>query len=95
MGLRHIVLLSLDERCDVDGLVDALRALPPVIPELRRYEVGVDAGLSEGNATLAVLAEFDDAAGWAAYRDHPQHVQVVAERIRPHLAQRLAVQHPF
>ena len=94
MGFRHVVLLTLDEACDVDELVASLRQLPEQIPELRNYVVGRDAGLSEGNATVAVVADCDDQAGWEAYRDHPAHVAVIAEKIRPHLVARTAVQHP-
>lgn len=95
MGVRHVVLLTLDESCDVDGLVAALRELPAQIPSLRSYVVGRDLGLSEGNATVAVVADCDDEAGWIAYRDHPAHQQIIAERVRPHLVQRTAVQHTF
>lgn len=93
MAFRHVVLLTLDEGADVDGLLDALRALPDEIPELRSYVVGRDAGVSEGNATVAVVADFDDEAGFLAYRDHPAHQRVIAERIAPHLVARTAVQH--
>lgn len=93
MGFRHIVLLTLDDACDVDGVIAALRTLPGQIPELRSYVVGRDAGLTEGNATVAVVADCDDQAGWEAYRDHPAHQAVIAERIKPHLVSRTAVQH--
>jgi hypothetical protein len=93
MPFRHVVLITLDDDCDVDGLLAALRELPAAIPELRSYVVGRDAGLSEGNATIAVVADVDDEAGWLAYRDHPAHQQVIAERMRPHLVARTAVQH--
>lgn len=93
MALRHIVLLTLDDACDVDGLVAALGALPAAIPEIRSYEVALDAGLADGNAGLSVVATFDDEAGWATYRDHPSHVAVIAERIKPHLVGRSATQH--
>jgi hypothetical protein len=93
MPFRHVVLLTLDDRADVDGLLDALGGLPEAIPELRAYQVGRDAGLVAGNATVAVVADFDDEAGWRTYADHPAHQAVIAERIRPHLVTRAAVQH--
>lgn len=93
MPLRHIVLLTLDDACDVDGLVAALESLPALIPEIATYEVHRDAGLADGNATVAVVATFDDADGWAVYRDHPAHVAVITERIKPHLVARSATQH--
>ena len=94
MPFRHVVLLTFADGTDVDGIAAALRQLPAQIPELRSYVVGVDAGIGEGNAQLAVVADFDDEAGYLAYRDHPAHQQVIAERIRPALTARAAVQHP-
>lgn len=93
---RHVVLLTLNAEttaAELDALVDGLHGLPAEIPELKRYEVGVDAGVSEGNATLAVVADCDDQAGWEAYRDHPAHQKLIAELLRPHLVSRTAVQH--
>lgn len=94
MGFRHVVLLTLDDACDVEALLAELRQLPAAIPELRGYVVGRDAGISEGNATVAVVADFDDRAGYETYRDHPAHQAVIAGRIAPHLVARAAVQHP-
>lgn len=93
MPVRHISLLTLDDTCDVDALVAELRRLPEQIPALRSYVVGRDLGISEGNATVAVVADVDDEAGFVAYRDHPAHQRVLDELIRPHLVARAAVQH--
>jgi hypothetical protein len=91
--LRHLVLLVLDDRADLDRLVGSLRRLPDLIDEIRAYEVLVDAGLAEGNAQVAVIGTFDDEAAWRAYIDHPEHQAVVQEQIRPHLVTRTAIQH--
>lgn len=96
MGLRHIVTLTLRDDTpagDVEAIAQALRDLPDVIPELRSYVIGVDAGLSEGNAHVAVVADFDDVEGWEAYRDHPAHRAVITQQIVPVLVSRSAVQH--
>lgn len=71
---------------------DALAALPALIPELREYRFGDDAGLAEGNHDFAVVADFDDAAGFRAYQEHPEHRRVLTEVVRPLLAARAAVQ---
>lgn len=92
-GLRHVVLLTLDDGCDVDALLAALGDLPAQIPALRGYVVGRDAGISEGNATVAVVADLDDEAGFVAYRDHPAHQAVIETHIKPWLVSRTAVQH--
>lgn len=93
---RHVVLLSIDPTAGDDApeqIVTALRSLPSVIPELRAYVVGRDAGMAPDNSTIAVVADFDDEAGYLAYRDHPEHQRVIAELIRPVLLGRSAVQH--
>ena len=93
--LRHVVLLRFTPQATpaaVAAAVDALRTLPDSIDDIVGYEVGVDAGLAEANASLVVLAEFADAEGWRRYQEHPDHQRVLAEHLRPILAQRLALQ---
>jgi uncharacterized protein with GYD domain len=94
---RHVVLLTWNDTATAaerQAVVDGLTALPAAIPEIRSYQVGVDAGLAPvGNSDLVVVADFDDQAGYMAYRDHPVHQDVIARCIRPILASRAAVQH--
>lgn len=93
---RHVVtFLWTDDATAAQktAVVDELRALPAVIDTIRDYRVGADAGLAEGNAHFAVVADFDDVDGYLTYRDHPEHQRVIVERIRPILASRAAVQY--
>lgn len=95
-GVRHVVTLTFrDDTTDeqVDAIVGALRALPESIPELKGYVVGPDLGRSDGNSSLAIVADFDSWEGYEAYRDHPDHVAVATDLIVPVLAGRGAVQH--
>lgn len=93
---RHVVMLrwlpdaTPEQRSAVES---GLAALPAVIPEIRDYTIGADAHVNEGNYDLVVVADFDDVNGYLVYRDHPDHVAVITERIRPILADRAAVQH--
>ena len=96
MTFRHVVLLNFTDETtaqDVRVIVDALNTLPARIPALRDYRVGIDVGLAEGNAHFAVVAEFDDVAGYVTYRDDPEHQRIIAELIRPRLASRVAAQY--
>ncbi len=95
-GLRHVVTLTFREDTTDDHLstiVDALRALPAAISEVEDYSVGLDAGLAEGNATLAIVGDFASVADYEVYRDHAAHHQVINEHILPVIAGRSAVQH--
>lgn len=92
---RHVVCLTFREGTPtsaVDALVDALRTLPAAIPEIRGYSAGADAGLVDGNAHLAIVADFDGAEGWRAYQEHPEHVRVITELMRPIVEGRTAAQ---
>ena len=94
--LRHVVLMQLNDDATTEriaDLVDGLRALPAAIAEIRRYEVGADLGLRDGNFDLAIVAEFDDDSAFRAYVAHPAHMAVLEERVLPTVAQRFAVQH--
>lgn len=93
--IRHVVVITwLPEASGEQKrqVRDGLAALPPLMTGLRAYSFGPDAGLNEGNADLAIVADFDDAAAYLAYRDHPAHVDVVRRLIAPISQQRRAVQ---
>jgi len=95
---RHVSLLRWKPDASDDARTrarDAIRALPAVIAEIRAYRVGDDVRETAGNYDLAIVADFDDADGYAAYRDHPEHRRVIDEFVRPILDARAAVQHPF
>jgi Stress responsive A/B Barrel Domain len=69
--------------------------LPSIVPSVRAFASGPDAGLGQGNFDFAVSADFDDEAGFFAYRDDPGHRDVVQRYILPITAQRVAVQFEF
>jgi hypothetical protein len=72
-----------------------LGRLPGLLPVLRAYHVGPDLGLAEGNFEFAVVADFDDLEGLQAYRDNPEHREIIARFIQPIAAERAAVQYQF
>lgn len=92
---RHVVLLTFNEgttKAQQDAVIAGLQGLPVQIPEIRRYHFGLDAGIADGNASLAVVAEFDDQAGYQAYATNAVHLKLIAETIKPVLSARSAVQ---
>ncbi|MCC5952864.1 MAG: Dabb family protein [Acidimicrobiia bacterium] len=94
--IRHVVLFrwvadaTPGQRASV---ADALSTLPGIIEEIREYRFGPDAGINEGGWDFAVVADFDDADGYLAYRDHPRHREVVTEVIQPIAADIARVQY--
>ena len=62
------------------------------IDTIRHYSFGPDAGLADGNWDFGVVADFADVDGYIAYRDHEAHQALIAQWIRPIVAERAAMQ---
>jgi len=95
-GFRHVVLFRWREDATAEQtrtLEDRLNELPGVIPELRAYSIGGDAGINDGNFDFAVVADFADRDAYLVYRDHPTHRKVIDECVAPIVAERCAVQY--
>ncbi len=96
MTFRHVVLLRWQDdtaQAAQDAVVVGLRGLPGQIDAIRSYNVGTDARVDDANYDVVVVADFDDADGYVAYRDHPAHRRVIDERIVPIVADRAAIQY--
>lgn len=96
--IRHSVLFKWKPEATQEQLQQAaveLAKLPSIVPSVRAFASGPDAGLNQGNFDFAVAADFDDEAGYLAYRDDPGHRDIVQRYITPILAERAAVQFEF
>jgi hypothetical protein len=77
----------------VERVVAALSGLPASIDSIRTYACGADVGAAgAANYDFAVAATFDDIDGWRAYGTHAEHERVLAEVVRPWIAERASVQ---
>lgn len=71
---------------------EELGRLPGLIPQVRAYHIGEDLGLA-GDINFAVAADFDDLAGYLAYRENAEHQKIVETFIQPIVGARGAVQY--
>ncbi len=95
---RHVVMFRWKPETSPDAvadIVEQLNGLPAEIPQLRAYHFGTDAGINEGNHDFVVVADFDSAADYVAYRDNEKHRAISSTFIAPHAAERAAVQYEF
>lgn len=93
--IRHTVLFKWTTEATEEqkrSVAAEVAALPAKVPSIRGFASGADAGLAAGNYDFAVTADFDDEAGYLAYRDDPVHREIVARAVLPITAQRAAVQ---
>jgi hypothetical protein len=87
--LRHAVFFKFKDSSseeDVERVVDAFRALPSKIMEIREMQLGENIGRPElsGGLTHCFLLTFDDEDGRAAYLPHPDH-KAFGAGLGPHL----------
>jgi heme-degrading monooxygenase HmoA len=94
--IRHVVLFGWDEEMTEEmeqQFAAELTALAPKLPGLRSYHAGADAGLIEGNFDFAVVADFDDADSYLAYRSNAEHQDIIRRLSAPHARTRASVQY--
>jgi len=94
--IRHVVMFTWDDEMTDEmeqQLAAELTALAPRLAGLRSYHAGPDLGVVEGNFDFAVVADFEDVASYLAYRDHPDHQEIVGRLSRPHATSRASVQY--
>ena len=80
MPIRNVVTVKLRTDADaarVEDLLGALRRMD--CPGTLSYTAGIDAGLREGNWSLAIVADFADAASYRGYDADAEHNRLRAE----------------
>tara|TARA_R110000787_G_scaffold89099_1_gene188713 strand:+ start:210 stop:503 length:294 start_codon:yes stop_codon:yes gene_type:complete len=78
--IRHITLINFKADATQAQKEEALKAfqqLPQHIPGILEFHVGLDLGLLEGNASLAVQATFAKKEDFLAYSTHEAHGSVI------------------
>ncbi len=96
--IRHTVMFRWKPEAteeDRQQVATEVAKLPSMVPAIRAFASGRDAGLAEANFDFAVTADFDDEAGFFAYRDDHGHRDIISRYIVPLAAQRVAVQFEF
>ena len=78
--IQHVVMFKLSDAspAHVAHCKSLLDALPPQIPEIRSWSVGIDVLRSPRSWDLVLVSSFDDIDALERYRGHPKH-EAVAE----------------
>ncbi|HEY0813153.1 MAG TPA: Dabb family protein [Pseudonocardia sp.] len=88
--IQHVVVFRWQPTAtpDVGRLARALTDFVATLDGVLTYGCGPDIGLRDTNDDFAVVATFADEQALTAYLDHPQHKQITAEQVTPHLAEK-------
>ena len=93
---RHVVMFSWNETVDaahVQTVAQQLDALKALIPEIKSYQHGPDAGVNAGNFDYVLVGDFATVEDYLVYRDHPDHQAFIATHLAGRLNSRSAVQY--
>jgi Stress responsive A/B Barrel Domain len=83
---HHVALLRFHEGigdAQIAALEAGLATLPGRIDALIGYRFGRDAEMTDGAWDYAIVADFADPPGYEAYRDHPDHIDLLANLSGP------------
>ncbi|MDG2026843.1 MAG: Dabb family protein [Acidimicrobiales bacterium] len=83
--IRHTVLIACEgaDTAALDAIVDELRTMPSLIPEIVDYTVGRNLGLDGSTADIVVIGDFASVEGYRVYASHAEHIRVINDRIKP------------
>lgn len=77
--LTHIVLFRF--KSDIPNASEQvqtrLNELPPIIPEIKTYDIKANIIASERNYDLALYSQFKNLADLQTYQQHPKHLDVL------------------
>lgn len=82
--LKHIVMFRIkassedEKRSRIASLKAMLEKLPPLIPEIKQLEAGVNISTRLNAYDLVLVSEFNNARELEIYRKHPEHQMVVS-----------------
>ena len=81
--IRHAVMWKLKESAEgkskkqnIEVISRELFALLPVIPEIKKMEIGANIKETPASMDLMLICEFDSLETLAVYADHPAHRKV-------------------
>ena len=94
--IRHVVLFTWKPEATEEqkqAVHAELAKMPPAIDVIRAYKYGPDAGINPANSDYVVVADFDNLAGYLAYRENKEHQKIVETFVQPIVGARGAVQY--
>jgi hypothetical protein len=95
--IRHMVMfrwIPEATREQKEQVKEELGRLPGLVPQVRAFHLGEDLGLvGDVNFDFALVADFDDLAGYLAYRENEEHRKIVETFVQPIVGARGAVQY--
>ena len=75
--IRHVIFIKIGDKSKAEEIKSTLESLPPQIPEIKRYDVGINEIESDRACDVCIISEFDNYETLKIYNDHPAHVKAL------------------
>jgi len=89
--IRHIVILKLKESSPLLTIQKEILNLKEKIKEIINIEVGIDIRFDANSSDLCIVADFENIKDLQSYANHPKHLEVIENYIKPYLISRSVV----
>jgi len=93
--IKHIVILKLKENSPFGEIKEKITELKNYIPELIEIEVGIDIKFDQNSSDISITAIFKNINDLEIYANHPKHLEVIKNYIKPYLKERCVVDYEF
>ena len=93
--IKHIVILKLNENSPFEEIKRKIIQLKNYIPEIIEIEVGIDINFDQNPSDISIIAIFKNIKDLEIYANHPKHLEVINNYIKPHLKKRCVVDYEF
>jgi len=88
--IRHVIFIKIGDKSKAGEIKSALDNLPPQIPEIKRFDVGINEIEADRACDICLISEFESYDTLKIYNDHPAHVEALGV-IRKHATNVYAV----
>lgn len=92
--IRHVLLFSFRPEVNErrrEELLEGLRALPRLFPEMRGFELGRNESRRDATFDYGMTLTFDSSEALYRYLDSERHEDFVSQRFRPVISSRAIV----
>ena len=97
--IKHIVVWRISDAVDKEKteqiIKENLEALKEKIDVLRDIRVGINFNDTDAASDIVLETVFDSKADLQAYQEHPAHVAVGRDYVRPNVSERRVIDYEF
>jgi len=89
--IKHVVILTLKENSPFEEIKEKILELKNFIPEIIDIDVGIDIRFDKNPSDIAIITILKDKKDLEIYANHPKHLEVIKNYIKPYLKERRVV----